>query len=65
MDFIYTMRSYFNSILPISFWDIIDILILTVIIYKMITLVKETRAGGLLKGIALLFIAYAVMDFSR
>lgn len=63
MDFIYTMRSYFNSILPISFWDIIDILILTVIIYKMITLVKETRAGGLLKGIALLFIAYAVMDF--
>ena len=63
MDFIYTMRSYFNSILPISFWDIIDILILTVIIYKMITLVKETRAGGLLKGIALLFVAYAVMDF--
>ena len=61
MDILYEMRSLFNSILPIGFWDIIDIMVLAVLIYKAITLVKETRAGGLLKGIAVFLIAYIIM----
>lgn len=63
MDYLYTMRSYLNSVLPITFWDLLDIAVLAVIIYKGITIVKETRAGGLLKGIAVLIAAYAIMEF--
>lgn len=61
MDFIYTMESNIRSILPIEFWDVIDIAVLTVLIYKGFTLVKETRAGGLIRGIILIFIAYFIM----
>ena len=63
MDLIYTMRSYFNSILPIEFWDVLDIAVLAVLIYKGFTLVKETRAGGLLKGIAVMAVAYLLMSY--
>lgn len=61
MDAIYSMGALINSILPIEFWDLIDIAVLTVLIYKGFTLVKETRAGGLIRGIILIFIAYMVM----
>ncbi|MCD7731448.1 MAG: diadenylate cyclase CdaA [Oscillospiraceae bacterium] len=63
MDFLYTLRSYLSSILPITLWDLLDIAVLAVIIYKGITIVKETRAGGLLKGIAVLLAAYLVMKY--
>lgn len=62
MDFIYTFGSLIRSILPIGFWDVIDIAVLSVLIYKGFTFVKETRAGGLIKGIILIFIAYFIMD---
>lgn len=62
MEVIYSMGALINSILPIEFWDVIDIAVLTVLIYKGFTLVKETRAGGLIRGIILILIAYAVMS---
>lgn len=62
MDVLYTMSSVLNSIWPISFWDVLDIAILAVLIYKGFTLVKETRAGGLIRGIILIFVAYLLMD---
>lgn len=62
MDFIYTFGSLVRSILPIGFWDVLDIAVLSVIIYKGFTFVKETRAGGLIRGIILIFIAYFIMD---
>lgn len=62
MDYLYTFRSLVTSILPITFWDILDIAVLAVILYKGISIVKETRAGGLLKGIAVLFVAYLAME---
>ncbi len=36
---------------------------LAVLIYKGITLIKETRAAGLLKGIALMLVAYVIMNY--
>ncbi len=63
MEFFYTLPSLFKSILPIGFWDILDIAVLAWLVHKSITLVKETRAGGLIKGIIFLAIAYAVMSF--
>ncbi len=65
MDFLYTMSSVINSILPIKFWDVLDIAVLAVLIYKGFTLVKETRAGGLIKGIILIFVAYLIMDVAE
>lgn len=62
MDFIYTFSSLIRSILPIGFWDVLDIAVLSVLIYKAFTFVKETRAGGLIRGIILIFIAYFIMD---
>lgn len=63
MDFLYTIGSTIRSILPIEIWDVLDIAVLTILIYKGVTLVKETRAGGLIRGIVLIFVAYLVMDF--
>ncbi len=65
MDFLYKMDSYVNSILPIEFWDIVDIAVLAFLIYKGILIVKEIRAGGLIKGIVLIFAVYLVMSFVR
>lgn len=62
MERLYTFRALLNSILPIGFWDIADIIVLAVLIYKAIVLVKETRAGGLLKGIAVVLICYVIMS---
>ena len=62
MDFIYTFGSLVRSILPIGFWDVLDIAVLSVLIYKGFTFVKETRAGGLIRGIILIFLAYFIMD---
>ena len=63
MDFIYKLDSYVNSILPIEFWDIVDIAVLAFLIYKGIIIVKEIRAGGLIKGIILIFAVYLIMTF--
>lgn len=62
MERLYTFRALLNSILPIGFWDIADIIVLAVLIYRAIILVKETRAGGLLKGIAVVLICYVIMS---
>ncbi|MCM1330439.1 MAG: diadenylate cyclase CdaA [Ruminococcus sp.] len=62
MDSLYKLGSLINSTLPIEFWDVLDIAVLTVLIYKGITLVKEIRAGGLIRGIVFIFVAYAVMN---
>ena len=52
------MEQLFNKIVSgIGFTDILDILIVTFIIYKLIGFIKETRAEQLAKGLLLLVIA--------
>ncbi|MBQ6847900.1 MAG: diadenylate cyclase CdaA [Clostridia bacterium] len=69
------MGSFWNAIY--SFWnyivyavsnmrmpyDIIDILVIAFIIYKAIGFLRETRAGQLIKGIAVLLIVYIISDW--
>lgn len=62
MERLNTFRALLNSILPVGFWDIADIIVLAVLIYRAIILVKETRAGGLLKGIAVVLVCYVIMS---
>lgn len=53
------MFDFFRQILPyfsMSWIDIIDIIIVAFVIYKAISLVKETRAQTLLKGILILLV---------
>lgn len=47
-----------NVIRSISIVDIIDMLLLAYLIYKLIVIIRETRAGQLLKGIAFIVVAY-------
>lgn len=51
-----------NILRTITIPDIIDILCLTFITYKLIKLIRETRAGQLIKGIMLIVIAYLVCN---
>lgn len=51
--------------LYIGWTDIIDILLMAYLIYKAMSLVRETRAVQLLKGIAILIIATQVSEWLR
>lgn len=49
-----------NVIQSITFRDIIDIILMTYIVYLVIKLVRETRAGQLVKGILIIIAAYII-----
>ncbi len=46
-----------------AFKDIIDIIIVTFLIYQLIKLIRETRAGQLVKGLLLLVAAFLISNF--
>lgn len=56
------LYSLLNVLKTIQIIDIIDILLLTYIVYKAIKLIRETRAGQLIKGIMLLLITYVLCN---
>ncbi len=41
-------------------WDLLDIILVAYVVYKGVKIVRETRAGQLVKGILLLTTAYLV-----
>jgi diadenylate cyclase len=55
-----TIGTLINVISSITFIDIIDILILTFLVYNLLKLIRETRAGQLIKGVILLILIYLV-----
>jgi diadenylate cyclase len=63
-DLIYNIRSYISSVFPITIIDIIDIGVLAYLIYWGIKFVRETRAGGLIRGIVILAAAYLIAAFA-
>lgn len=52
------LKSITNIVRDIGLLDIVDILLVAFLIYKGIQLVKETRAGQLVKGLLVIFISY-------
>ncbi len=52
--------AFFSLMSTIEFKDIVDLLALTYIIYLLLKLVRETRAGQLIKGILVLVAAYLI-----
>ena len=67
MDFLDTIANVFDAFISIiksiTVFDIIDIAILSFLLYKGIQIAKETRAGQLIKGIILIAACYIVADF--
>ncbi len=63
------LGSFLNALLSViktsSIFDILDILIVAYLVYKGIQLVRDTRAGQLIKGIVLLLGAYLVSYIFR
>ena len=54
------LKMMWNVVQSVTFMDIIDIILMTYIVYLVIKLVKETRAGQLVKGILLIIAAYII-----
>ncbi len=54
------LKMIWNVVQSVTFMDIIDIILMTYIVYLVIKLVKETRAGQLVKGILLIIAAYII-----
>lgn len=60
------MQNFFsNTISTIGINDILDILITTFILYKILEFIKDTRAQQLLKGLLFVIAAYFVADYTN
>ena len=56
------LQNFIRIVQSISFFDVLDILMLTVVIFYVLKLTKETRAMQLLKGIVLLILLYVLVQ---
>ena len=52
------VTSFTSVINTIEIWDVMDVLIMTFVIYKVLTLAKKSRIVQLLKGLAVLMVVY-------
>lgn len=57
--FVGTFDAFKSLIRTFSFYDFLDIVVVSFLIYHLIKLVRESRAGQLVKGILIVLIAYA------
>lgn len=59
IDFLYLAENTLKSVIfSISFFDIVDIIILSFLVYKLFEFYRDSRAKTLLKGIGLILIMY-------
>ena len=65
MSFQDIKSAFFSIISTLGFIDIIDIAILAYIIYILLKLIRETRAGQLVKGILFLVAGYFISKFMQ
>lgn len=56
------LNMIWNVLQSITFMDIIDILLMSYLVYLLIKLIRETRAGQLIKGIIFVAIAYIISN---
>ncbi len=58
-------QNFIRVVMSITVFDIIDILLLTYLIYVVIKLMKETRAEQLMKGILILMLIFVVVQICQ
>ena len=51
-----------NTVERLTVNDLIDILIVTFMIYNLLLLTRETKANQVIKGVGILFLAYWISD---
>lgn len=56
------VQNFFRIIQSINFFDVLDILILTLLVYYLIKLMRETRAMQLLKGIFFIVLIFVLVE---
>lgn len=56
-------QNFVRIVKSVTFFDVLDILLLTVLIYYVIKLMRETRAMQLLKGVLILVAIFLVVQF--
>ncbi|MBC7087088.1 MAG: TIGR00159 family protein [Tissierellales bacterium] len=59
------MQSIINSFINIRIRDIIDILIVAFVLYRILILIKETRAEQLMKGIGILLVLTKLSEWAE
>ena len=59
-EFAFSWDSILNLLRTFRIWDLFDIVIIAYLLYKVLMFASNTRAGQLIKGIALLFVMYIV-----
>ncbi|MDE5583500.1 MAG: diadenylate cyclase CdaA, partial [Ruminococcus sp.] len=65
MSFHDIKEAFFSVLSTLEFIDLIDVTILTYIIYIALKLIRETRAGQLVKGVLLLVAGYLISNFCK
>ncbi|MGN0638555.1 MAG: diadenylate cyclase CdaA [Huintestinicola sp.] len=60
MDLLYEIKNSLLTILPPSIFDVLDIALLSVLIYYILKFMRQNRAGGLFKGLVVIVAAYLV-----
>ena len=60
-----TFDLLWNLILTISVWDILDIIIVAFVIYKILTIVRRTNLANIVKGIVLLLLVVWLSSLLR
>ncbi len=59
------MESILNIIMSFRIADLIDIALVTVIIYKLLILIRETRAEQIIKGLIVLLVVFNISKFFK
>ena len=62
---LYVLQQLWSRITPIGISDVVDIAIMSFIIYKVIMLLRRTNSGAVAKGILLLLVAFGVAAFCQ
>ena len=60
---LYLLQQFKGMVTPIGIFDIIDILIMAFIIYKLIMLVRRTSSGAVAKGVLVFIVALWISSF--
>lgn len=64
MPFELPVLGQFHALLgTVGFWDVVDVLIVAIILYKVYEMLKDTRAITLVKGLVVLMIVTMLADF--
>ena len=60
---VYLLQQFKGMVTPIGIFDVIDILIMAFIIYKLIMLIRRTSSGAVAKGVLVFLVALWISSF--